>query len=71
VSDAAPLYARILGEAWSNLPAEIRAMHDIRGTAIAEGRARVERGRGVLARLIAALIGFPATNPDIPRSCAV
>jgi hypothetical protein len=66
VSDAAPLYARILGEAWSNLPAEIRAMHDIRGTAIAEGRARVERGRGVLARLIAALIGFPATNPDIP-----
>jgi hypothetical protein len=66
MSDAVPLYARILGKAWSNLPAEIREMHDIRGTVIAEGRARVERGPGVSARLVAALIGFPATNPDMP-----
>jgi hypothetical protein len=65
-SEAAPLYARILGGAWSNLPAEIRAMHDICGTAIAEGLAHVERGRSLLAHLIAAFVGFPATNPDIP-----
>ena len=65
-SEAAALYARILGEAWSNLPAEIRAMHDICGTAIAEGLAHVERGRSLLAHLIAAFVGFPATNPEIP-----
>jgi Domain of unknown function (DUF4166)/Saccharopine dehydrogenase NADP binding domain len=62
--DAPPLYARIVGDAWRELPAKIRDMHDVRGRAAAEGRARVERGRGVLARLACAVIGFPQTNPD-------
>jgi Domain of unknown function (DUF4166)/Saccharopine dehydrogenase NADP binding domain len=63
---AKPLYARILGEAWSALPEPIRAMHDVRGTAVAEGRARVERGKRLLARLACAMIGFPNTNFDTP-----
>jgi len=62
--DAPPLYARILGDAWRELPAKIRDMHDVRGRAAAEGRARVERGRGVLARLACAVIGFPQANSD-------
>jgi Domain of unknown function (DUF4166)/Saccharopine dehydrogenase NADP binding domain len=65
-NDAAPLYARILGGTWDALPAEIRAMHDARTTAVAEGRAQIQRGRSPLARLAAAFIGFPATNPDVP-----
>ena len=63
-SDALPLYGRILGDAWRELPAKIRDMHDIRDRAAAEGRARVERGRGILARLACAIIGFPRSNPD-------
>lgn len=63
---AAPLYARILGSAWNQLPAPIRAMHEVEKTASAEGRASVERGQGRLARLAAALIGFPAEADDIP-----
>ena len=62
--DVLPLYARILGDAWRALPAEIRDMHDVRESAAAEGRARVERGRGILARLACAVIGFPQTNLD-------
>ncbi|MBI3198579.1 MAG: DUF4166 domain-containing protein [Rhodospirillales bacterium] len=65
-----PLYARVLGSAWSKLPAEIRDMHDINGTASASanGRASVERGRGVMARLAASIFGFPAAAEDVAVS---
>ena len=41
-------------------------MHDVRGTAAAEGRANVERGRSLLARLVSTILGFPRTGSDIP-----
>jgi hypothetical protein len=65
-SDDTPPYARILGQAWQRLPAPIREMHAQRGTHAARGRATVQRGRGVLARWAAALIGFPPASPDVP-----
>jgi hypothetical protein len=58
-----PLYAKILDTAWDTLPAEIRAMH---ATRQAGGRARVERGTSILARLTAAAFGFPAASEDTP-----
>jgi hypothetical protein len=61
---AGPLYARILGKAWADLPAELRAMHDFSGSA--RGQASVERGTGRLARLAARLMGFPAASADVP-----
>lgn len=64
--DATPLYERILGSAWKDLPAKIRAMHQVQTTALAEGRASVERGRGYLARLAGAVVGFPAATADTP-----
>jgi hypothetical protein len=62
----APLYRRLLGEAYARLPAPIRAMHDLSASAAAQGRARIERGRKPLARIAAACIGFPKANPDTP-----
>jgi hypothetical protein len=62
----APLYRRILGTAWNGLPAELRQLHDVKGGSSAAGRASVERGRGVLARLVAYIIGFPTAAADIP-----
>ena len=47
-----PLYARVLGSAWHELPAEIREMHDLRSGLTAHGTAAVERGTGLLARLV-------------------
>lgn len=61
-----PLYRRILGAAWLAIPPEVHAMHD--GATSAEGRARVERGTGVLSRLAAFLLGFPEAGNDVPLS---
>jgi hypothetical protein len=61
-----PLYRRVLGSAWEKLPAPLRMMHDLSGDLVAEGRATVERGGGLAARLIAALFGFPPAGDDVP-----
>jgi hypothetical protein len=63
-AEGAPLYRRVLGEAWQDLPPEIRALHDLDGSVAAEGHAAVERGRGLLARLVAAIVGFPDASAD-------
>jgi hypothetical protein len=61
-----PLYRRLLGAAWTALPAPLQVMHDLEDRIVAEGRATVERGNGLLARLIAELVGFPRTGRDVP-----
>jgi len=62
----APLYQRMLGEAWGQLPAPIRAMHELRGEKTVRGMAIVTRGSGLLARLVAALFRFPQAGDDVP-----
>lgn len=67
-TNAAPLYARVLGPAWDKLPVEIRDMHDVDSATSAQGRASVERGRSILARLAAFIMGFPKATADTPVS---
>ncbi len=62
----ASLYRRVLGDAWAALPAPLQAMHDVGGGLRAEGVASVERGSGLLARLVAALFRFPRAGRDVP-----
>jgi hypothetical protein len=62
----APLFARILGKAWDELPAGIREMHDIDGSMTAQGRSSVERGHSALAHLAALVMGFPKAAADTP-----
>ena len=59
------LYRRVLGEAWDSLPEPLRAMHDLDGERSADGVAVVERGSGLLARLVAFVIGLPPAGADI------
>jgi hypothetical protein len=59
-----PLYRRVLGEAWGELPEEVRRMHE--GGRTAEGEAEVERGSGVLARLIGLVFRLPAAGARVP-----
>ncbi|HEY0411670.1 MAG TPA: DUF4166 domain-containing protein [Allosphingosinicella sp.] len=54
-----PLYARVMGAAFGALPPAVRDMHDFGRDAGAAGEGRVERGRGPLARLLAAAMRFP------------
>jgi hypothetical protein len=65
-SDRAPLYRRVLGEAWDRLPPPLQAMHDVQKVLIAEGTATVERGSGIMARLVGRMLGFPPAGRDIP-----
>ncbi|WP_017963183.1 SDR family oxidoreductase [Rhizobium leguminosarum] len=60
-----PLYQRILGSAWDQLPPALAALH-AGGARVASGRARIERGDGLLARIVARVIGFPPAGEDVP-----
>jgi hypothetical protein len=64
--DSAPLYKRIIGSAWEQLPPPIREMHDVVTTLTADGRADVERGRNALSRAIGWLFGFPPEGRNVP-----
>lgn len=58
---------KVLGPAWENLLPEIQAAHTHTGpTGVLTGLARVERGSGILARVIAALFRFPAAGEAVP-----
>lgn len=61
-----PLYAHVLGETWHALPQPLRQMHDVDGEGRAEGLADIDRGHGLIARLIAAVVGFPRAGQGIP-----
>lgn len=59
------VYARLLGGAWTALPEPIKRMHRLEGRLSAAGRARVQRGTGLLANLIAATAGLPPAANEI------
>ena len=61
-----PLYRRVLGEAFEQLPAAIAQLHGLDRERRWIGSARVRRGKSLLARMIARLIGFPPGTDDIP-----
>jgi Domain of unknown function (DUF4166)/Saccharopine dehydrogenase NADP binding domain len=61
-----PLYRRLLGNAYDALPVPLRVMHDLKGEMAAEGTATVTRGSGLLARVAAAIVGFPHAGANIP-----
>ena len=61
-----PLYRRILGERYAELPQPLQAMHDVHGVLSAQGIARVERGRGLVIALIGWLFRFPAAGDNVP-----
>lgn len=61
-----PLYRQILGEAFEQLPTQVRALHDSTLTRQWVGTAAVRRGKHFLARAIGRLIGFPAAADSVP-----
>jgi Domain of unknown function (DUF4166)/Saccharopine dehydrogenase NADP binding domain len=63
---SAPLYRRLLGDAFDRMPAPWRAMHEPKSELKAEGVARVERATAALARLVATLFGFPDAGDHVP-----
>lgn len=67
VAQQQSLYQRILGRDWERVPASIRALHErSEGHATFRGRAVVERGGSIWARLVASVLGFPSAGADVP-----
>jgi hypothetical protein len=62
----APLYRRLLGDAYGHLPTSLWRMHALKDTLAAEGVATVTRGKGLLAGIAAAIVGFPQAGEDVP-----
>lgn len=62
----APLYHRLLGSAFDHLPPQVQALHGKREAREWRGEAEVRRGRGLLARGVAALFGFPRAAACVP-----
>ncbi len=60
----ASVFRRALAQNWEQLPAPLQALH---GGALLDwrGQAAVVRGRGALARLVGAVVGFPAQGRDV------
>jgi hypothetical protein len=65
-----PLYRRILGDAYASLPQPLQVMHDLKRALTATGVASVERGKGLLARIAAAIVGFPPAGDGVPVEVA-
>lgn len=62
----APLYRRVLGEAYGKMPRSLRVMHELASELTVEGTATVTRGRNPLARIAAAIVGFPHAGENVP-----
>ncbi len=63
--DAAPLYQRTLGSAFDSLPEQVKLLHAPTVKRVWKGKASVVRGRGMLAKLIAFIFGFPTAADDV------
>jgi hypothetical protein len=69
IAESEPVFRQVMAGAFDAMPDAWRAIHDLRaGARTVEGRAMVKRGRGLLARLVGAVVGFPRAGDDVPVS---
>jgi len=62
---SAPVYRQFLGDAFDDLPTEIRSLHDIDREKIYHGKADIIRGKNPLGHIISWAFGFPKAGKDI------
>jgi hypothetical protein len=56
---------------YKSLPQALRAFHDADAPPVWSGRAEIEQGRGLITRLIGAIVGLPRGGSDIPVTVSV
>lgn len=60
----APLYARVMGPAFDELPPPLRELHNPNGVTVWSGTAKVIRGTGLLAKIAAILLRLPRASDN-------
>jgi Domain of unknown function (DUF4166) len=68
IDNCAPLFARLLADAWQKLPTAVRQMHTVSSERLTEGRCIVERGSSISSNWVASIFGFPKAADDLPVS---
>lgn len=66
----ASLYRQVLGSAFATLPPQVQALHEGTAPRRWSGVSQIRRGSGMLARVIAAVIGFPKAGANVPVTVA-
>lgn len=61
-----PMFEQILGKQFDLLPEAVRATHRTEGRSIWQGRCSVQRGDGLMPRLMTLFFGFPLSGNDVP-----
>ena len=61
-----PMFRKLLGEDFEQLPQPVRIMHDLERRIVANGHARVQRGRNVFAQLAATIANLPHSSARVP-----
>jgi hypothetical protein len=69
-TETGPIYRQVLGSAFDTLPSVVKALHDSSSSRRWSGTARVVRGKGLFAHLVAKIIGFPKSGEDVPVTVA-
>lgn len=59
------VFQSTLGQRWAELPQSVRSLHKVQDVVSFSGQAKVIRGRGLGARLIAGIFGFPQAAENI------
>lgn len=67
-SASVPLFKRLLGASFEELPAPIRRVHDDRAHKVLAGRCHITRGGGVLVSLLGWVASLPRSGDDLPLS---
>jgi len=65
------LFARLLPASFDELPGIVQRVHDARVSKHLNGRCDVQRGKGLLAKCLAALASLPPSQVDAPLSVAI
>lgn len=60
------MYKKILGDDWDQLPLPVQKLHTVSSTHRWQGRAQVQGSDGLLARIVARVIGFPKPGSEVP-----
>lgn len=60
------LYQDLLGPKYLQLPPVVQQMHRVNGEVHASGTGSVDRGRNLVSRLLASLLGMPRTGTWVP-----
>lgn len=60
------VFEHVLGSAFDTLPEKVRELHSTASASQWSGTAKVKRGKGILANIICACVGFPKTADKIP-----